>query len=322
MDRTTNTNTDTRGSAKRILIAVAALLLPVTMLMFTGELRDSTIRALMLCATTVIPALFPYVVANEFFTWSGAAQTLGKPLSRVMRRAFGLSGACASAILTGLICGYPSGAACAFGLYMMNQCSADEAERCAAIASNAGPAFVIGGIGGAMLGDVRLGVIIWCSTVAVSLAAGFVLKIGAKLGGSSDTPAYTAGRENFSPAAIIANSALIMLKICAFITVFAVTADAAGLLSDLLGLDGAVGALLRGIFELTTAADYASRVLAPQQAAVTIAAIIGWSGLSVHMQTASLLPKGLSLARYYLVKVFSAPASAALCALLISLFGI
>lgn len=312
---------DLRGG-KKLFLALLALILPAVMLMFTGTLRDSTIRALMLCATTVIPSLFPFVVANEFFTWSGAAETLGRPLSPVMRCLFGMSGACASAILTGLICGYPSGAACAFGLYLMGACTSDESERCAAIASNAGPAFVIGGIGGAMLGDVRLGVIIWCSTVTVSLAAGVILKLGAKLGGSKSDYIAAADRQPFSPAALIANSALIMLKICAFITVFAVAADAAGFLADMLGADEVIGALLRGIFELTSAADYAARCLPAREAAVAIAAIVGWSGLSVHMQTASLLPRGLSMRRYYTVKLLSAPASAALCAVLIKLLGI
>jgi len=313
--------TSPKRKAKNIAAALFALILPIVLLLFSNTLRESTKRALLLCATTVIPSLFPFVVANEFFTWSGAAETLGIPLSGIMRRVFGLSGACASAILTGLVCGYPSGAACAFGLYLLGCCTADEAERCAAIASNAGPAFVIGGIGGAMLGDVRLGIVIWCSTVAVSLLAGVILKIGRVLGGGKSV-ASKAGSEVFSPAAIISNSALIMLKICAFITVFGVAADAAGIFADLLGFEPATGALIRGVFELTSAADYAARCLPARQAAVIIAAIVGWSGLSVHMQTASLLPKGLSLARYYFVKMLSAPASAALCAILIWLLGI
>lgn len=315
--------TRTHRNLKQIAIAFITLLVPAMMLMHTGELRDSTIRALTLCATTVIPSLFPFVVANEFFTWSGAAETLGRPLSGIMRRAFGLSGACASAILTGLVCGFPSGAACAFGLCLMGSCTADEAERCAAIASVASPAFAFGGIGGAMLGDVRLGVLAWCSNVAVSLAAGFILKLGVKLGGNGNsTHVATADREPFSLAAIISSSALIMLKICAFITVFAVAADAAGMVADMLGADGTIGALVRGIFELTAATDYAARCLPARSAAVAAAAIMGWSGLSVHMQIASLMPKGLSMKRYYIVKLLSAPASAALSALLILLLGI
>jgi hypothetical protein len=315
--------TEARGKITLTALALLLFLLPVTMLFFTGELRNSTARALRLCATAVIPSLFPFIVANQFFTWSGAAKTLGRPLLSVTRIVFGLGGACASAILTGLVCGYPSGAACAFGLYAMGECTSDEAERCAAIASNAGPAFVIGGIGGAMLGDVRLGAVIWCSTVAVSLLSGVILKFFA-----SDQSAATAPMTSdsnggrFSPAALIADSAAIMLKICAFITVFSVAADAAGAFGDILGLDGAAGALLRGIFELTSAADFAAGCLPARYAAVVIAAIVGWSGLSVHMQTASLLQKGLSLGRYYIVKLISAPASAALCALLILLTGI
>lgn len=315
--------TEARNKITLTALALLSFLLPVAMLFFTGELRDSTARALRLCVTAVIPSLFPFIVANQFFTWSGAAKTLGRPLSRVTRIVFGLGGACASAILTGLVCGYPSGAACAFGLYAMGECTSDEAERCAAIANNAGPAFVIGGIGGAMLGDVRLGVVIWCSTVSVSLLAGMILKFFAseRIVSAATLPGESNGGR-FSPAAMIADSAAIMLKICAYITVFSVAADAAGAFADMLGLDGAAGAILRGIFELTSAADFAAGCLPARYAAIVIAANVGWSGLSVHMQTASLLPKGLSLGRYYIVRLLSAPASAAMCALLILLTGI
>jgi hypothetical protein len=312
-----------RGRAARVFIAFAAVCLPVMLLFYSDWLRASVIGSLELCAGTVIPALFPFIIANEFFTYSGAAQTLGKPLGRLARLCFGMGGATASAVLTGLVCGYPAGAACAFGLFALGECSADEAERCAAFSSNAGPAFVIGGIGGAMLGDAKLGIIIWCSTVMVSLVSGFFLRFTAKKAvvASSGKQSEPLRRE-FSLSGMIADSAAVMLKICAYIVAFSAAADAAGALCDSLGLGNTAGALLRGIFELTTAADYAALTLPPKAAAVAIAAIVGWSGLCVHMQTAALCPQELSLRRYYIVKLLSAPASAAFCAALIIIAGI
>lgn len=308
----------------RISVAVAAVILPVMMLVFSDRLRVSVAQSSELCAVTVIPSLFPFIVANEFFTWSGAAQTLGEPLGGLSRKIFALSGACASAILTGLVCGYPSGAACAFGLYSLGACTADEAERCAAISNNAGPAFVIGGVGGAMLGDARLGTAVWCSTVAVSLAAGFFLRFTAikTKPGSERGVLRESERRSFSLAGMVGESALIMLKICAFIMAFSVAADTAGWFAGALGLGGTAEALLRGVFELTSAANFAARSLPAGTAAVVIAAAVGWSGLCVHMQTASLLPRGLSMRRYYLVKLLSAPASAAVCFVLIRLLGL
>lgn len=310
-------------SSARLITTAAAIILPITLLIFSAPLRASVAQSLRLCAVTVIPSLFPFIAANEFFIWSGAAETLGHPLGGVSGTLFKLGGACASAILTGLVCGYPAGAACAFGLYDRRACTADEAERCAAISNNAGPAFVIGGIGGALLGDARLGAVIWCSTVAVSLAAGVLLRFTAKpdLGILRARPDNTE-RQNISLAGIIERSALIMLKICAFIVAFKIAADAAGALAVPLGLGGGAGAFFRGVFELTAAADYAARTLPSGAAAVVIAACVGWSGLCVHMQTASLLPRGLSMKRYYLVKLISAPAAAALCAALIRAFGL
>ena len=267
--------------------------------------RASVARSLALCAATVIPSLFPFIIANEFFTYSGAAQTLGGTLGGVSRRLFALGGAGASAIVTGLVCGYPAGAACAFGLYGLGACSSDEAERCAAFSNNAGPAFVIGGIGGAMLGDMSLGIIIWCSTAAVSLASGVLLRFTAKE--EPRNGLFVPEKREFSFSGMISDSALTMLKICAFIVAFSAAADAAGEAAEALALGDAAASVARGIFELTTAANYAALNLAPETAAVIIAASVGWSGFCVHMQTASFRPRGLSLRRYYIAKLLSAP---------------
>jgi hypothetical protein len=306
----------TRGFS-RVAAAVLAVLLPVVLLVFSKWLRASVSRSMALCAATVIPSLFPFIIANNFFTYSGAAQTLGGPLGGVSRRLFALGGAAASAIVTGLVCGYPAGAACAFGLYGLGACSSDETERCAAFSNNAGPAFVIGGIGGAMIGDVSLGIIIWCSTAAVSLASGILLRFTAKAEPRNGLPVPE--EREFSFSGMISDSALTMFKICTFIVAFSAAADAAGEVAEALALGDAVASAARGIFELTTAANYAALNLEPETAAVVIAASVGWSGFCVHMQTASLRPQGLSLRRYYIVKLLSAPASAAVCAAMIGL---
>ena len=54
-------------------------------------------RGLTLCARTVIPSLFPFMVISELLVSSGAGEALGRLFSGIMRRVFGISGAGASA---------------------------------------------------------------------------------------------------------------------------------------------------------------------------------------------------------------------------------
>ena len=77
-------------------------------------------------------------------------------------------------------------------------------------------------------------------------------------------------------------------------------------------LEGRTFALLFGFLEITAGASAASEVGGSLGIALTAAAV-GWSGLSVHMQTASVLAgKGLSMKRYTAGKA----AQGILCALI------
>lgn len=64
-------------------------------------------RGLTLCARTVIPSLFPFMVISELLVSSGAGEAFGRLFSRIMRWLFGLSGAGASAVFWAPCAGSP-----------------------------------------------------------------------------------------------------------------------------------------------------------------------------------------------------------------------
>ena len=66
--------------------------------------------AMLLCAQTLIPSLFPFFVLSSLLIACGASELLSALLSPLMRPLFGLSGAGAAALALGLCGGYPVGA--------------------------------------------------------------------------------------------------------------------------------------------------------------------------------------------------------------------
>lgn len=66
--------------------------------------------AMLLCAQTLIPSLFPFFVLSSLLIACGASELLSALLSLLMRPLFGLSGAGAAALALGLCGGYPVGA--------------------------------------------------------------------------------------------------------------------------------------------------------------------------------------------------------------------
>ena len=81
------------------------------------QLRLEAAKALTLCAGTVIPALFPFMVVTGLLVRLGFGQWLAPDMAGLMASLFRLPGCAGSALLLGLVGGYPIGARTAAELY-------------------------------------------------------------------------------------------------------------------------------------------------------------------------------------------------------------
>lgn len=109
---------------------------------------SSAAEGLQLCLQTVVPSLFPFLVAARLFLRSGAAQWCTRAVGPIMEPIFGLPPQGASALVLGMLSGYPVGAQTAASLYASGQLTKEETERLLGFCSNAGPAFIFGMVGG------------------------------------------------------------------------------------------------------------------------------------------------------------------------------
>ena len=81
------------------------------------QLRLEAAKALTLCAGTVIPALFPFMVITGLLVRLGFGQWLAPDMAGLMASLFRLPGCAGSALLLGLVGGYPIGARTAAELF-------------------------------------------------------------------------------------------------------------------------------------------------------------------------------------------------------------
>ena len=94
-----------RGNVCLILCGVL-----VWFLADAGQLRLEAAKALALCAGTVIPALFPFMAVTGLLMRLGFGQWLAPYMAGLMAPLFRLPGCAGSALLLGLVGGYPIGA--------------------------------------------------------------------------------------------------------------------------------------------------------------------------------------------------------------------
>lgn len=319
------------------------------LVIFSETASSAATESLRLCVDTVIPSLFPFLVVSALITSSGAGNVIGKLISVPFEKLFGIDKNCAVLFLIGNLSGYPAGAAAAANLVTSGQTDRENASRALAFCNNTGPAFLITGIGAGILSDKSLGVIIWISLLLTSVLCGIIMKWTAaktrtkavqntKGGNKSkekhlpdmESKIYSPGSKEKNPPVSFAvlftksvgTSAVNMLSICAFVTFFGViTALLKSILLTLGCKSPAVISLITCFAEITCGIKEASSLGAVAAPLITAAAV-GWSGLSVHFQTSSVIEgSGITMKYYYTGKIIAALMCPILTLILMKLSG-
>lgn len=266
---------------------------------------DAAGDALSVCARSVIPSLFPFIIVNSIVVDSGFASVLGSWMGRPVKVLFAVNAAGAAAFVLGALSGFPLGAQCAGRLYEQGLCTKDDAERMLAFCNNTGPSFLIGTIGAYMWGMSEIGILLYASQMISAVVVGFALRFTRK---EEPLPPFRSADDLILNSSVftsaISRGSVTMLKICGFITAFSVLCAMLREFAVMFGLQlqGAAAALIFGFLEITAGAG-ASAAAGGRIGLALTAAAVGWSGLSVHMQTASVIDrKGLSMKRYIIGK--------------------
>lgn len=297
---------------KRSIPTILLLLTALALLARPEQTAEAVRQGLHLCATAVLPALFPFFVLSSLLVACGSADAAGQVLSPVMGRLFGCSGAGGAAVFLGLAGGYPLGARTVGELLRTGRICQEEAEHLLSFCNNAGPAFILSVVGNGIFHDIRVGMSLWLIHVLSALLTGLLLCRTFRRRRRSPTVSSSAAVSQSLPTALaeaLTSAGTTAVSISAAITFFLVLLT---LLTDLTGVHHPLFVgfveLTNGLLQLSPTAPH-SRIWA--------AALLGWGGCSVHCQTLALL-SGLPLnLRYYFTgKALQSLLSAALAALL------
>jgi len=155
---------------------IYTILLAMSLMIFkSSEVLTSVRKSLIICFSSVIPSLFPFMVLSSAFVGNVSASSF-KFVRKISRRLFGISAFATAAFICGMICGYPIGAKCTRELYDQKKITASEAESLIAYSNNSGPLFVIGAIGIGMFNSVKGGILLYIIQLISALTAAMLLK--------------------------------------------------------------------------------------------------------------------------------------------------
>lgn len=305
---------------RRFLIPLGLLGLLVLLAAQAETAKAGALRGLTLCATALLPSLFPFSVAANLWTLLLDPNSLGRLLQAPLRRLFHLPPAAAAPLLLGLVGGYPIGLQTLAALYSQGALSREEAVRLSQFCNNAGPAFLLGAAGLSVFGSLRIGLLLWLVHALSALMTGLLLSAGSTVPRSAPLPptSKAAAALAYALPEAVRRSCMSMLVVCGLVVFFSTLNGFLNLLS----LPTTLSALLSGALELT--GGLFALPTEPQAVGFVLAsALLAWGGLCVHFQGITALDgAGLPAAPYLQGKLLQTMLAVPLACLVAALGGL
>lgn len=266
-------------------ISYLTIILIFILLCHSREVSAGILSGAGFCARCLIPTLFPFFIISDMII------SFGLPLNGHLRKR-GLD-----IILVGLICGFPHGARCATRLFEDGRITKGEYERLLVLSNSPSPAFIISGVGSGMLGDARLGAILFFALLSSVMILALLFR-HKEVSANDTTPTF--GRD-FSLVESIKSAGQSSITIASFVIFF----YGVNSLITLPFKDNALKILIGPIMEIGSGcAIIASSVTLPLISKMALLGFaIGFSSLSVFMQCSAFISKSVSRKKLFFFKV-------------------
>jgi len=293
-----------------MIFAVVAVL--ILFLLFPLDITLCARDTLLMCFTSVIPSLFPFMTLSKMLVSSGGIKE-DNFLFNFIGKFFKISNTGVWALTLGLVCGYPIGAKIICELLSKNRISKKEAQRLMLFSNNAGPAFVIATVGGMFFSDVKTGVIIYLSHVLSSLIIAYVLSFFPVIITVNKKQLST--NPSFSKVFIssVTDGVSSVLNVTGIIVFFSVLLKVFDIIKLTYFMPEGFLGIFKGMFEMTTGIKILAASNMPYNLKVIFSTfLVSFSGISVFCQMLSF-SDGINIRPCFIAKLFGGILSVIIC---------
>lgn len=300
------------------------LLLAVCLIVYPDQSLEASLRGLDMWWEIVFPSLLPFFITAELLIGFGVVKFIGILFEPLMRPIFKVSGAGGFVWAMGMASGYPSGAKITARLRQEKQLSRIEAERLVSFTNASNPLFIFGAVSVGFFHDPKLGLLLAVCHYGANALVGFFMRFYGrkeeKREENSQSTRFSIKRaflamyetqqeEKRGFGKILGDAVLssvhTLLMIGGFIIMFSVfnkllflvnitpiIADTLNIFMDVIGLPQELSIpFISGIFEITLGSQMISQAqnVSMIEQIIIVSFILGFNGLSVQAQVASIL---------------------------------
>lgn len=246
----------------------------------------------------VIPSMFLFIIISNFILSSGLKKIVSLPFNFITKKLFKINSNDTAIFILSLIGGYPIGARLLATSVKAKTISPKKASIMLAYCVNCGPAFLISGIGGLILGNPQLGVFMYTAQIIACIIIGIISSFFiSKLNEPEPTNCKT---ENIPISTLIITSVSEAIKpmsiICGFIVFFSAVMP---VLINIFGNYVDI-VIFNGILEVTAGCNLVTS-LPPLQAILYASAFVALGGICVILQILAMLSNTGITMKYFLL---------------------
>jgi len=247
---------------------------------------------IVLWATKILPALLPFFILTKLLSYTNFTTSLGKFLTPITQRLYGVGGIAGYVYIMSIISGYPVGAKLTSDLYKNKIISKEQAYTITSFTSTSGPLFILGTISIGMFKNNTLGIIILISHMLSAIINGLLYRNKANNKTKTlSSPTETTNILNDSMLSSISSIVVVggfvslfymILKLLISINFFSLPL----LILSKFGIIEELGlGIITGLFEVTTGINFlSSSPINIKLATVITSCLVSFGGLSIHAQ--------------------------------------
>ncbi len=286
------------------------------LLRFPEEASTGVKVGINLCLESLIPSLYPFMVAVELLNFTGLLTRNNRLFSFFSQKLFRLPYSFGVFLLS-CLGGYPVGAMCINGLVKKGAISKSAGENMLFFTVNPSLNFAVSFVGAVLYKSIKAGVVLYISNILASLIVGIIIgRLKAENNPEQPLP-LCENKISFSVAftSSVKKAAASMFYICAFTVLFSSLCE----LFEIMPFSFEVKLILKCIAEVTNGINSAYRVCSLP----FIASILSFGGLSVAFQIFSSQTEfKVSYLKFIIVRLVSAALSYSLASLFLRFFPV
>lgn len=330
-----------RNQLQTFLFASIAFLTAIALVLYPEEAFTASLKGLKIWWDVVFPALLPFFITAEMMMGFGVVHFLGILLEPFMRPIFRVPGVGAFVMAVGFISGNPMGAKLTAQLREQKLITREEGERLICFTSTASPLFIFGAVAIGFFENASLGIVLALAHYTSSILVGIVMRFYQPHAKRTLHPtenkeflllrAFRAmhqarmkdGRPLGQLLGEAVNSAVqtllliggfiilfsVLIHLIHFIGIHSIFSHFIAMVFEWLALSPKLAEpFLAGLLEMTLGSQMisAADVQIPLIFQLTLVSfLIGWNGLSIHAQIASIISRtNIRYTPYLIAKIF------------------